>query len=151
MFGITPDASLVGRFKVTGDSIQFLNMTARFGNSTVKTSVSIGFDNQLWVKVDEGTQIHLAETSPLVTIPVSGVLELQSSLAGLASNPLMTGNLSIKNLVFGGFRVGDIEKAKLKFQPLKVDLTELVGKTGNSQYSIASARVRLAMPAFVAQ
>ena len=140
MFGIAPDVSLVGRFKVTGDSVQFLNMTARFGKSTVKTSVSIGFDNQLWVKVEEGTQIHLAETSPLVTIPVSGVLEIQSSLAGLASNPLMTGNLRIKNLVFGGFPVGDIGKAKLKFEPLKVNLTELVGKAGNSQYSIARAR-----------
>jgi translocation and assembly module TamB len=68
MLGVNPRAVLRGRFGVRQDSIQFNDVTSTFGQSVLKVTIHIGFDNWVKMEVPESV-IHLADISPLVTVP----------------------------------------------------------------------------------
>ncbi len=54
---------------------------------------------------------------------------------------MLTGNLAVEDLVFGGFPLGSVQSAKVLFRPLKVDLTEVKAVKGKSDYVVNSARL----------
>ncbi len=139
MIGV-PRALVRGRIVVQPDAFQFQDTVATFGHSQVYTPlVSIGFANDLEVVVDNKGSLDLADISPITTIPMAGRSRLGVRLAGKASDPLLTGNLAVEDLVFGGFPFGSIQSAKVQFRPLKVQLSEVKATKGKSDYIVSSA------------
>jgi translocation and assembly module TamB len=129
-----------GRIVVEPTAFQFQDTVATFGHSQVYTPlVSIGFDNDLEVTVDNKGSLDLADISPITTIPMAGRSRLGVRLAGKASDPVLTGNLAVEDLVFGGFPLGSIQSAKVLFRPLKVQLSEVKATKGKSDYVVNSA------------
>ncbi len=139
MIGV-PKALVRGRIVVQPNAFQFQDMLATFGHSQVYTPlVSIGFDNDLEIVVDNKGSLDLADISPITTIPMSGRSRLGVRLAGKAGDPLLTGNLAVEDFVFGGFPLGSIQSAKVLFRPLKVQLSEVKATKGKSDYIVNSA------------
>jgi translocation and assembly module TamB len=135
-------ASVRGRMGVRPKALEFYDTRASFGKSVVLAPlVSIGFKNDIALSVSKGTKIELADVSPLVDIPWAGSAELTATMGGKMSDPLLTGELSIAKFEFGGFPVGELKSAKLRFSPLKLDLHDAVGKKGRSNYRVPSARL----------
>ena len=131
-----------GRLVVQPNAFQFQDTVATFGQSQVYTPlVSIGFSNELDIVVDNKGSLSLADISPITTIPISGRARLGVRLAGNASDPALTGNMTVDDLVFGGFPLGSIQSAKVHFRPLKVDLSDVKATKGKSDYIVSSARL----------
>ncbi|HEY5962197.1 MAG TPA: translocation/assembly module TamB domain-containing protein, partial [Polyangiaceae bacterium] len=141
MIGV-PKATVDGRILVRPTALEFRDSSVSFGQSKLFVNlVAIGFSNELEVGVAEHGLLQLADISPIATIPLSGQATVSAHLKGLASNPLVLGNLRIQNFVFGGFPVGDILSSNVKFWPLKVELTDVKAQKGQSQFSIDKARL----------
>jgi translocation and assembly module TamB len=142
MIGI-PRATVDGRILVTPTALEFHDCLATFGRSRLFTNlVRIGFSNELEISVGDNSTLNLADISPIVNIPVSGQAKLGVHLKGRSSDPLLLGKLSVQNLVFGGFPVGDIASSDVKFWPLKVDFSDVKAQKGQSQFTIESARLQ---------
>jgi translocation and assembly module TamB len=146
MIGV-PKALVRGRFEVQPNAFQFHDTVATFGHSQLYTSlVSIGFDNELDIIVDNKGTLELADISPITTIPMSGRSRLGIRLLGEASDPILTGKLAIENFTFGGFPLGSIQSAKVRFRPLKVELTDVKVTKGKSDYVVNTARLDFDRP-----
>lgn len=141
MVGV-PQGTVDGRILVRPNALEFRDCAVTFGKSRVLTKlVGIGFSNEIEIDVDHSSIINLADISPVTVIPIAGQARLGAHLKGLASDPVLLGTLGVKDLVFGGYPVGDILSSQVKFWPLKVDLTDLRAQKGQSHYSIDSARL----------
>jgi translocation and assembly module TamB len=121
MIGV-PRARLTGTFGVHADSVRFDDMRAQFGKSLLATTVHIGFDNSIALKVPEGSALELADVSPLVDIPMAGLAKLAVGMKGQMSDPLLTGSLGIDDLWFAGFPLGNFNTSTLRFVPLVVQI-----------------------------
>ncbi len=140
MIGVASSV-LDGTLAFTPKAAEFQDVTARFGNSIIHSPViSIGFHNTVRVEVDQA-RLELADISPITTIPWAGRAELSMEMAGISRNPILTGNLAIRDFNFGGFPLGDVQRTQVRFQPLKVDLTDLHGIKGDSGFVIPTARL----------
>jgi len=141
MIGVS-EATVRGTLAVTPTSVQFKDTVASFGHSQLLTPlVSIGFSNELDIEIAKDSVIDLADVSPLINIPMAGRSRVNLRMAGDASDPLLTGTLAIDQFVFGGFPLGDIASAKVRFRPLKLDLTDVQAKKGKSVYTLSTARL----------
>lgn len=135
-------ATVKAKIGVRPNSFDIYAARAVFGNSSLGVKlVSIGFDNQLELTVDPGSRLDLSDASPLVDIEMSGRAELSVQMAGVASDPLLEGELKVQDFAFGGFPLGQIESSKVRFRPLKVDVSQVVAKKGSTHYRVPSARL----------
>jgi translocation and assembly module TamB len=135
-------ANVRGRMGVRPKALEFYDTRASFGKSVVLAPlVSIGFNNEIALSVSKGTKIELADVSPLVEIPWSGTAELTAKMGGKMSDPLLTGELSIARFEFGGFPIGELKSAKLRFRPLELEILDAVGKKGRSNYRVPTAKL----------
>lgn len=135
-------ASIRGRLGVRPNALEFIDTKATFGKSTVISPlVSIGFHNDIEVRVAKGSKIDLSDVSPLVDIPWAGTAELSVQMAGKSGDPLLTGDLAISKFEFGGFPVGDVKSGKVRFRPLVVDLFDVRGRKGKSDFVVPTARL----------
>jgi translocation and assembly module TamB len=135
-------ATLRGKFRVLPKTLDFFDIRTDFGKSSVYANlVSIGYASTINLKVAKGSKIDLSDLSPLVDIPWSGQTEVDVELAGDMSDPLLTGNLKIQNFEFGGFPIGDVKSAKVKFRPLWVEFYDVQGQKGSSAFTLPSARL----------
>jgi translocation and assembly module TamB len=140
MLGV-PRATLNGNFGVYADSVRFDNMRAQFGKSMLDTNVRIGFDNTILLAVAEGSNLELADASPLVGIPMAGQARLDLRMSGNMADPVLTGSLGIDNLWFAGFPIGNLSTSSLRFVPLVVELDEARLTNGTSVYQLRQARL----------
>lgn len=141
MIGV-PRALVHGKIVVEPDAFEFRDTVATFGSSQLNARlVSIGFDNDLEIVVDHSTQLDLADISPIVNIPMAGHSRLGVHLVGKASDPLLTGSLSVDDFEFGGFPLGSIKSSQVRFRPLVVDFSDIKATKGKSDYSVKSARL----------
>ncbi len=134
-------ASLRGKIAVRPTAFEFVNTRATFGNSSLVTSVSLGFDNDIKLTVSEGSRIDLSDITPLVDIPMAGVVELAARMGGKFGDPLLTGEMKIKDFEFGGFPIGQVLSSKVRFRPLVVDLVDVRGRKGKSNFVVPTARL----------
>jgi translocation and assembly module TamB len=135
-------ASVRGRFRVVPEALEFVDTRAEFGQSSILARlVSIGFQNKINLSIAKGSKIHLADVSPLVDIPMLGNAELDLEMAGIMSDPLLTGNVSIRGFEFGGFPIGDVKSAKIKFRPLWLELADVDAQRGSSTWNVPTARI----------
>ncbi|HEY3495790.1 MAG TPA: translocation/assembly module TamB domain-containing protein [Polyangiaceae bacterium] len=135
-------ASLRGRFRVVPQALEFLDMRTDFGNSSILVKyLSIGFANKIVLSIGKDSRIDLADVSPLVDIQMAGKAELDAEMAGRMSDPELTGNLKLADFQFGGFPIGDIKSAKIRFRPLFLELADVDAQKGRSSYTVPSARL----------
>lgn len=141
MIGV-PKATVRGRIVVQPKAFEFRDTTATFGRSQLNAQlVSIGFDNDLDIIVNNSTALDLADISPIVNIPMAGKSRIGVRLAGKAGDPLLTGSLSVDDFNFGGFPLGSIKSAQVRFRPLVVDFSEVRASKGKSDYLVPIARL----------
>jgi translocation and assembly module TamB len=136
------NATLRGKIGVRPNALLIYDTRTDFGESSMFVKlVSIGFDNQIKLQVAPGSKLNLADITPLIDIPMSGHAELDVTMAGLMSDPLLTGNLKIAGFEFGGFPLGDIKSSKVKFRPLWLELAELEGRKGQSDFRVPRGKL----------
>lgn len=140
MIGATPRATLRGKFGVRHDAILFTDVTTHFGQSTLNVSIQIGLANTVKMTVPQSV-IHLADISPLVTVPLSGVATISAEMSGQLSNPTLTTNLAIDDLVFAGFPLGDLSVKDAVFRPLWVELPNAELRKGGTRFQFPKARL----------
>jgi translocation and assembly module TamB len=141
MIGV-PAATVHARVGLRPNAFEIYDAHVTFGHSLmISPIVSIGFHNEMLITVDKSSRLDLADVSPLINIKMSGKAKIDAKLAGQSGNPLLTGHLAVKGLVFGGFPIGNIDSAKIRFRPLKVDFLEAHGQTGQSPFYVSSARL----------
>jgi len=133
-------AQVSGVFGVHQDSVRFDNMRLQFGKSVMLTSVGIGFDNTISLVVPEGSVLDLADTSPLVDIPMAGEARLVVKMVGKLGDPVLTGSLGVTNLWFAGFPIGDLSTQSLHFAPLAIDVESAHVTKGKTEYELRKAR-----------
>ncbi len=135
-------ATLRGRFRVVPRALEFLDMRSDFGKSQMFVKlVSIGFDNRIQLSIGKESRLDLADISPLIDIGLAGNAGLDVEMNGPMSDPLLTGNLKIDNFVFGGFPIGDLKSAKVRFRPLYVEFFDVEAQKGKSTFSVPSGKI----------
>ncbi|MGC4067586.1 MAG: hypothetical protein QM784_23655 [Polyangiaceae bacterium] len=129
-----------GRILVKPTALEFRDVWVTFGASKLFTQVvSIGFSNELEIGVADTSHLDLADISPIATIPISGKAKMGAHMRGKATDPVLYGSLGVKDFVFGGFPIGDIISSKVKFWPLKVEITNTLAQKGQSQFTVPKA------------
>ena len=127
-------------YKLPG--VVFSNFAIDTPKSHVHTNVALGFAELLDIEVFDDSRIDASEISPLIDIPVAGVISLKATGRGPFSHPKFTGDIAVKDFVFAGMPVGEIESAHVAFEPLVLDLLDAHIKHGSSR--IRSERMRFA-------
>jgi translocation and assembly module TamB len=141
MIGVK-SANLRGKIGVRPQALLFTDVRTEFGKSSMFVKlVSIGFNNEIELEVAQGSHLHLADISPLITIPMSGEAEIDAQMGGPGNNPLLTGNLRVQGFDFGKFPLGDIKSSKFKFRPLWVEITDVIARKGGSDFTVPNARL----------
>ena len=135
MMGV--DAGTVsGDFRVTPEAIVLANMTVATSRSLIRTTVSLGYDEELGLAVYEGSKIDLQDVSPLVAIPMEGVAQLSLSGGGKFGDPHFEADLKVSSFDFGGFPIGDILQSKVRFVPLELQFSEARVHHGDSTVDV---------------
>jgi translocation and assembly module TamB len=137
-------AALVrGKLGVRPNSFDIYDTRVDFGKSVMQVGlVSIGFDNEIRIRVPPGaSKLDLSDVSPLSNVTMAGKAELDVEMDGPSINPLLLGNLKVENLELGGFPVGTVTSAKVKFRPLWLEFSEVQGKKGQSNFTVSSAKL----------
>ena len=126
-------------YKLPG--VVFSNFAIDTPRSHVHTNVTLGFATLLDIELYDDTRIDFAEISPLIDIPVAGVATIKASGRGPFTHPKFTGDLSVKDFVFAGMPIGDIESSHVVFEPLVLDLIDAHIKHGGSKMRSALTRI----------
>jgi translocation and assembly module TamB len=131
------------RVGIRQNAFELYDSVIRFGNSTVVSSlVSIGFTNLIDIRVPpKRTTLDLADISPLAGLSLSGKAELHAAMEGRSSDPLLLGEVRVQDFVLAGFPLGAVHQAKVRFRPLKLDISDAHGTVGKSNYTVPSARL----------
>jgi translocation and assembly module TamB len=127
------------QYKMPG--VVFSNFAIDTPKSHVHTNVTLGFATLLDIELFEDTKIDVSEISPLIDIPVAGVASLKATGRGPFTHPKFTGDLAIKDFVFAGMPVGDLESSHVAFEPLVLDLIDAHIKHGGSRMRSALTRI----------
>ncbi|HVJ17001.1 MAG TPA: hypothetical protein VM686_16280, partial [Polyangiaceae bacterium] len=132
-----------GKLGVRPNSFDIYDTRTDFGSSNMYVElVSIGFDNTVKLVVPpQRSKLNLADVSPLVDIPMAGQAELDVNMSGPGADPLLTGNLKVQGFEFGGFPLGDVKTAKVRFKPLWLELSDVEAQKGKSPYRVPSAKL----------
>ncbi|MEM1029176.1 MAG: translocation/assembly module TamB domain-containing protein [Myxococcota bacterium] len=133
---------VAGEFRVQPDAIVLNGFVADTGRSRVQTTVSLGYDNGLSVRVFDGSFVDLVDVSPLVDIPLSGIARLEAEAFGPNDDPIINGKVTIDDFRFAGFPLGTVTSDALRFVPLALELRDATVDKGDSR--ILVPRFRLA-------
>ncbi len=138
-----------GHIGVRPTTFDIFDTRTDFGNSSIGVKlVSIGYgDEPLKMSVVKGSRLDLADVSPIVGIPVSGKAEVDVAMGGVPPAVVLDGGMKVQDFVFGGFPFGDILSSRVHFTPLILDLFDLQGRKGKSDFTVASARLNFNGPA----
>lgn len=141
MMGVR-EGALRGLFVINGQErspvyrvpgVIFSNFTIDTPKSHLRTSVAIGFKNTIDASFADDSRVDLSEISPLASLALAGQLSFKGNIAGVIDHPRITTDIAIKDFVFDGLMVGDIESAKLAFEPLVIELSDTRLKHGQSR------------------
>lgn len=148
--GFGPDLLSVGpgriRSKIAVDdsAFRFENAHVTTGTTSLRTTVSIGFDNDLRVKVDS-SRMNLKDVKmPGVGLRGTGSLHviIDGSLKRTGRSIKVDSRLDFKGLEIAGVIFGKV-RSRLRSDTRKgiIDVSNAVGSLGSSRYRIPQARV----------
>ncbi|HTJ81020.1 MAG TPA: hypothetical protein VL400_04830, partial [Polyangiaceae bacterium] len=121
-----------GTLAIRPDAAWFENMHLLTGRSDVVATVMLGFKNNFGLDVMRGSHVDLAEVSPIVSVNIAGQTDIEAHGSGSFDVPRIEGTLGVKGFEIGGFKAGDIERAKAVFVPLKLELDDVELKKNGS-------------------
>jgi translocation and assembly module TamB len=140
-FMAVPGGVVAGTFKVTPDAVVLSNFDVNTGRSHLLATVSLGFTEKLDIAVAEGGEIDLADVSPLARVPMSGKARVRVTGYGTFNRPLIDADLAVRDFTLGGFPLGQLERAKVHFEPLNFEVRE--GRLTHGQSAIDIPRMKL--------
>ena len=143
------EATLRGNFIVNGlersaykmPGVVLSNFAIDTPKSHVHTSVTLGFATALDIELFDDTRIDLSDVSPILDLQIGGVASVKASGHGPFTHPKFTGDLAIKDFVFTGYPIGDLESSHIAFEPLVLDLLDARIKHGGSRIRSAMTRI----------
>lgn len=130
---------LIGTFGVHHDSIRFDDFDVRFGNSSLRAGVHLGFDSRISMTIRPGSVVDLEDVSPVAGLPWSGKATVGVEMSGPMNNPELKGSLNIKDFSFSGFPLGDLSAPEIRFVPLRLELPKATLLSRNSHYDLQDA------------
>ncbi|MBW2456248.1 MAG: translocation/assembly module TamB domain-containing protein [Deltaproteobacteria bacterium] len=140
MMGVQ-SARVSGLFKVTPDAIVLSGFTVVTPRSRLRTTVSLGYEEILGLTIFEGSEVELADISPVVDVPMTGKARISLEGHGAFNDPLVEGDLSVDNFVFGGFPIGDLTSSRYRFRPLALHLTDAKLTHGTSHIDVPELNI----------
>ncbi|WP_437550176.1 translocation/assembly module TamB domain-containing protein [Sorangium sp. So ce367] len=135
------EATVRGSFQVRPNAVVLSGFSIDTPSSHLRTTVSLGFNDQLGVEVHPGSRVDLAEVSPLAALELAGVATLKAAMHGSYEHPKLTGEVGIEKFVFGGFPIGDLEPSPVAFEPLALTLENARVRHGASRVRVPSIKV----------
>lgn len=132
VFGVR-EGTVKGVFQVRPSGVVFSGFSLDLAGSHLRTTVGIGFEDNIDLEVAEGGVVDLADVSPFAQIPVSGTARISASMHGSLGHPKLVGEVAVQSFVFGGFAIGDVEQAKVEFEPLVLTLRDAKVHHGKSK------------------
>jgi translocation and assembly module TamB len=146
MIGVK-EAKVAGHASIRPDAVVFKNARIDFGESHIDATVSLGFDNDLFLSIAPTTKIDLATVSPLASMTMAGKATLSGEMKGKFNDPVLIGDLAVAGFSLEDFPLGDITSSKVRFRPLTVDFSELHAKKGKSLFDVPTGRLDFNGPA----
>ncbi|WP_437510560.1 translocation/assembly module TamB domain-containing protein [Sorangium sp. So ce1099] len=135
------EAALRGSFQVRPNAVVLAGFSVDTPVSHLRTTVSLGFNDQLGVEVHPGSRVDLAEVSPLADLELAGVATMKASMHGSYAHPKLTGEVGIEKFVFTGFPIGDLEPSPVAFEPLFLTLENARVRHGASRVRVPSIKI----------
>jgi translocation and assembly module TamB len=116
---------VTGTLAIRPDAVYLEKMHLVTRGANVFTTVKLGFGGEFGLEVGRGSRVDLAELSPVVSVRMGGVTEVEAVGTGTFEMPRIEGDLSVDRFMIGGFEAGDVKKAHVVFLPLALDLTNV--------------------------
>ncbi|XXX78859.1 translocation/assembly module TamB domain-containing protein [Sorangium sp. So ce134] len=135
------EGSVRGSFQVRPNAVVLSGFSIDTPSSHLRTTVSLGFNDQLGVEVHPGSRVDLAEVSPLAALELGGVATMSASMHGSYAHPKLKGEVGIEKFVFAGFPIGDLEPSPVAFEPLALTLENARVRHGASRMRVPSLKV----------
>jgi translocation and assembly module TamB len=144
------EANLRSTFKVQPTGIVFDDLVIESPKSILRSRVSLQFRTVLEAQFFEGTRIDLSELTPLRNVPMSGIAEVTAIARGPFTRPKIEADVKISNFNFSVFSFGDVEHARLFFEPFDLHVADAQLRKGDSRYAVPNLHINFnAIPAIV--
>ncbi len=139
------------RMVITPEALQFRDIQGSFGKSKLGASlVSIPLSGGPFrLSVDRDSEINIADIGPVAGIPMEGLAKVRLFANAHYDDIVLSGSTSIDGFVFAGFDLGDIDSKRVEFKPLVLEISDSVGRKGESTYTASSVRVDFEKPGAV--
>lgn len=135
------EGTVRGSFQVRQSAVVLSGFSVDTPSSHLRTTVSLGFNDQLGVEVHPGSRVDLAEVSPLAALELGGVATMKASMHGPYEHPKLKGEVGIEKFVFSGFPIGDLEPSPVAFEPLSLTLENARVRHGASRIRVPSMKI----------
>ncbi|WP_437601093.1 translocation/assembly module TamB domain-containing protein [Sorangium sp. So ce590] len=135
------EGTVRGSFQVRPNAVVLSGFSVDTPGSHLRATVSLGFNDQLGVEIHPGSQVDLADVSPLAALDLAGVATLKASMHGPYGHPKLKGEVGIEKFVFAGFPIGDLEPSPVAFEPLAVTLESARVRHGASRVRVPSIKI----------
>lgn len=145
MMGVK-EGQVHGLFQVRPHGIVLSNFEITTPLSRLRTTVQLAFVSVLDIQIYEGTEIDLSELSPLTTLPIAGKATVKAHAKGPFTDPDIEGEVAIKGFEFAGFSAGDVESAKVHFNPLVLKISDARIRKNESRIRVTAARLDFERP-----
>jgi translocation and assembly module TamB len=133
-----------GRWGFEPNGCIFRQMVADTGSShLVVPSILVGFEDAVEVVVAKGTRVDLSEITPLVTVPLGGIVEASGRVHGVQSDPQIEGEARGKDLVLAGLPIADTLSLRVRAVPRLAQATFTEGRAtkGKSAYEVPTVQL----------
>lgn len=135
------EANLRANFEVHPTGIVIDDILIESPKSTLRSRVSLQFRSYLEAHLFEGTRIDLSELTPLRNIPWSGIAEVTAIGRGPFTRPKIEAEVKISDFHFSIFSFGELEHARMFFEPFDVFVTDGHLRKGDSRISVPNMHV----------
>ncbi len=140
MLGVA-EGTLRTNFEVHPTGVVLDDVVIQTPKSTLRTRVSLQFRTVLDLQVFEGTRIDLSEISPLRNVPWSGIAEITAVGHGPFTRPKIEAEVKISNFDFAIFSFGDVEHARVFFEPFDLHVADAHLRKGDSRVAVPNMHV----------
>ncbi|MBK9265763.1 MAG: translocation/assembly module TamB domain-containing protein [Polyangiaceae bacterium] len=135
------EANLRANFMVRPTGIIIDDLLIESPKSVLRSRVSLQFRSYLDAQLFEGTRIDLSELTPLKNIPMSGIAEITAIGRGPFSRPKIEANGSITDFNFSIFSFGDVERARIFFEPFDIHVVDAHLRKGDSRIAVPNVHI----------
>lgn len=132
MMGVA-EGTLRGTFRVRPTGIVLDDVAIETPKSELHTTVKLFFKSFLDIEIAKGSRVDLSEISPLRNIPLAGIAEITAAARGPFTRPKVEADVSIKGFEFAAFSFGDVESARVFFEPFDLRLADVQLRKGDSK------------------